>query len=319
MKHIPVLVEEVIDNLKLKNGGVYLDGTVGFAGHAMAMADKLDCSLQIIGIDRDATTVQEAKKFAQGYPCIDISHGSYADGPALLVKQGKDGFDGILLDLGASSEQFDNPQRGFSFKEDGPLDMRFDVSRGSTAADIVNTYQQHDLVRILKEYGEERYAKRIAERIVQQRPTERFSRTSQLRELVEAAIPRRHWPKTIHPATKTFQALRIEVNEELEGLKRALPQLAQLLKPNGRLLVISFHSLEDRIVKQFFRDAAKDCVCPKDFPVCRCDKKPLLKIVTKKPVIPSKIEIKKNVRSRSAKLRVAERVMYVPFNSSSRP
>jgi len=305
MKHIPVLLDEVVESLNLKKGGVYVDGTIGLGGHAQALANKVDCSLQIYGFDRDERVLKAVE--AKNLNCVQTVHASYDQAYEILREKEVEQVDGILLDLGASSVQFDEPERGFSFKE-GPLDMRFDVSRGNTAAEILNTYQKKDLARIIKEYGEEKFASRIAERIVQQREVERFSSTTQLVKLVESAIPRRAWPKKIHPATKTFQALRIEVNQELEQLKSALPKLLQLLKPGARIAIISFHSLEDRIVKRFFREAEKSCICPKEFPVCRCDKKQMIKIISKKPITPSKTEIKNNPRSRSAKLRVAERV-----------
>lgn len=310
-KHVPVLLDEVIAALNLREGGIYLDGTVGYGGHAEAIlaAGK---NLKYIGLDRDQIALDHTKKRLAKYgKSIALYNASYLNANEVLKEEGIEAVDGILLDLGASSPQFDDASRGFSFKEDGPLDMRFDISgttseEGKTAADIVNTYQKDELRRIMKDYGEERYAGKIAHAIVERRKLKPFSMTSELKELVEQAIPRKYWPKQIHPATKTFQALRIETNQELEQLKQALPKLVSMLRPGGRIAIISFHSLEDRIVKQAFRYATKNCICPKEFPVCRCDKNQTLKLITKKPITAAKTEIKQNVRSRSAKLRIAE-------------
>ena len=306
--HIPVLLEEVIDGLHVKKNGIYVDGTVGYGGHTEEIAKRQKCSLQIIGIDKDQEALDSASNRLKKYKSIELVKGSYNQLPELLKDSSIDLVDGVLLDLGASSPQFDDPKRGFSFSKDGPLDMRFDIGSHKTAADILNTYPEKDLARIIKDYGEERFAKRIAGAIVKQRREEKFARTSQLVELIETTLPRKAWPKNIHPATRTFQALRIEVNSELDELREALIKIVYMLKPGGRLVVISFHSLEDRIVKQFFKEGEKECVCPKAFPVCRCDKEKLLKIINKKPITASKTEIKNNVRSRSAKLRIAERL-----------
>ena len=300
MQHLPVLLEEVIAALKIKKGGIYLDGTVGYGGHAQAILEK---GGKVIGIDRDQQAIEYTQK---KLPEVELYQGSYADIDNILEEQS---VDGILLDLGASSPQFDQAERGFSFKADGPLDMRFDVNgTKKTAADILNTYQQPRLEKIIREYGQERFAKKIAKAIVNNRKTKKFARTDDLRQLIEKVIPRRAWPPAIHPATRTFQALRIEVNQELDQLEEALPKLVDRLKKGGRIVVISFHSLEDRIVKHFYKLAEKSCVCPLEFPECRCDKQPTLQIVTKKPITATKTEIKQNARSRSAKMRVAERI-----------
>jgi 16S rRNA (cytosine1402-N4)-methyltransferase len=309
MKHQPVLLEEVLEGLSLKEGGVYIDGTVGYGGHTFAMADQKKCSLTIYGFDRDKDALDSVEQSLDSYPCLKLIQASYAQAREQLAELGVRQVDGILLDIGVSSPQLDQAERGFSLRFDGPLDMRFDVnSTKMTAADILNTYHQSDLARIFSEYGEERFAKKIAGAICKDRVDQKFASTLQLVELIERIIPRSRWPKNIHPATRVFQALRIEVNQELEQLKIALPELVSLLKPGGRIAIISFHSLEDRIVKNFFRYAQKDCICPKEFPKCVCDKEQLLKVITKKPITATKTEIKINARSRSAKLRIAERV-----------
>lgn len=308
MKHQPVLVEEVIEALNIKEGGMYLDGTVGYGGHAEAILKAGKGSLKYIGLDRDKAALETTEGRLKKYKNVVLLHASYNDVLSVAEEEDIELLDGILLDLGASSPQFDEAQRGFSFQKDGPLDMRFDVSRGITAAEVLNTYQKDKLAKILREYGEEKYAGKIAASVEMYRKKKQFKATSELKTLIEHVIPRRFWQKNIHPATRTFQALRIEVNNELGELEEALPKLISMLAPGGRIAVISFHSLEDRIVKRAFKLAAKECVCPKEFPVCRCDKKITARIITKKPIRPTKTEIKNNVRSRSAKLRVAERV-----------
>lgn len=305
--HIPVLVAEVVAGLRPKENGVYVDGTVGYGGHAEVLLKT--SSLQLIGLDRDSNAVEHCRQKFSNEPRARIVHASYDQLPEVLSQLGVQAVDGILLDLGASSPQFDQPERGFSFKDEGPLDMRFDqTSGGATAQFVLSTYKQEELARIVRDYGEERFAKRIAAAIVKAREEKPLASTKQLAELIENAIPRASWPKNIHPATRTFQALRIEVNKELQTIESALPKLVNCLRPGGRLAIISFHSLEDRIVKNFFKEAAKTCVCPPEIPVCRCDKQQTLEIITKKPIIATDEEINKNPRARSAKLRIAERV-----------
>jgi 16S rRNA (cytosine1402-N4)-methyltransferase len=311
MKHKPVLLEEVLEYLQPRSEGIYVDGTVGYGGHTNAILElcsKDNSKCTVIGFDRDKQALDSTKERLKNFDSVHLVHSSYAGIPEALDELNIDLVDGILLDIGASSPQFDDPQRGFSFSNDGPLDMRFDLSGSSvTAAEIVNTYQFNELIRIFREYGEERYAKFAAQAIVKRREEQVFERTSDLATLLKEKLGSRYIRSSIHPATRVFQALRIEVNQELEHLKQALPNLITRLKPGGRIIVISFHSLEDRIVKETFKYAAKDCICPKDFPVCRCDKDQTLTILTKKPITATKIEIKNNVRSRSAKMRVAER------------
>ncbi len=305
MKHQPVLLEQVIEALAIKKDGIYIDGTIGYGGHAEVIASHLSKQGQLIGFDRDETALAHTKERLSKYPQVKLVHASYGEIP----EQVNELVDGILLDLGASSPQFDEAHRGFSFKQDGPLDMRFDISGTKiTAADIVNTYQEKELVSILKEYGEERQARFIVRAIMERRQTQPFETTSDLALLIEDVIPRRFWPKSIHPATRTFQALRIAVNDELEIIKQAIPNLIARLKPGGRIAIISFHSLEDRLVKRAYKEAENDCICPKDFPICQCDKEQTIRILSKKPISATKIQIKNNVRSRSAKLRVAERI-----------
>jgi len=306
-KHLPVLEKEIIEALEPKAGMIILDGTVGYGGHATALY-KTESSLTYIGLDRDLTAITATKDRLRAYDNVHIVHESYRDADTVLEGLGIPLVDGILLDLGASSPQFDEPERGFSFMKDGPLDMRFDIDRQEkTAADILNTYPVQELISIFREYGEERYAKTIATAIVDRRKETPFVQTQDLSSLLEGMTPK-HKQGRIHPATRVFQALRIEVNQELKQLKEALPKLVNLLKPGGTIAIISFHSLEDRIVKQFFREAQKDCVCPKEFPVCRCKKEQTLKIITKKPIQAAKTEIQSNPRSRSAKMRIAQRV-----------
>lgn len=308
MKHIPVLYDEVLEYLDPKPGGLYIDGTVGYGGHASLILEACKGSCTLIGSDRDQQALSHTKERLSSYDSVDLFHGSYAELPKYLDKQGINELDGVLLDLGASSPQFDEGERGFSFSVDGPLDMRFDLSSSKTAAEILNTYPEKDLANILYKYGEEKASRKIAKAIVEQRKVQPFERTSELVFLLEELIGAQYRRAKIHPATRTFQALRIETNDELKQVEEALPQFIARLKKGGRIAVISFHSLEDRIVKDAFKFAAKECICPKEFPVCRCDKSSMVKILTKKPITATKTEINKNVRSRSAKLRVAERI-----------
>lgn len=309
MAHIPVLLDEVVSALNPKPDQIIVDGTVGYGGHAQAVLALVQGSFTYIGLDRDPQAIQHCRSLFTSEPRIKLVHASYGDMRRVLLAEGVSGVDAILLDLGASSPQFDAQERGFSFQQDGPLDMRFDpTGEAPTAADIVNTYKEQDISDLIHEYGEERFAKKIAARIVDKRKQKPFSTTRELAELIESAIPRRLWPKTIHPATRTFQALRIAANDELNTLRKALPVMIELLNPGGRLVIISFHSLEDRLVKQAFRQASKTCLCPPEAIVCVCQHKPQLQLITKKPIIASPQEQKQNPRSRSAKLRVAEKL-----------
>lgn len=303
--HIPVLLNEIIDGLAVQPGGRYIDCTLGGAGHAAAILEHSSPGGQLLGIDADATAVNAAKTKLAAY-----------DGSALLVNDNFVNLEsiakrlefypvhGIVFDLGLSSIQLGEPGRGFSFQTDAPLDMRFDTSHGETAADIVNSLSEKELARIIFEFGEERQSRKIARNIVKERPVKS---TLQLAGIIERTVGGRGGK--IHPATRTFQALRIAVNHELDNLKSALAQAVGLLGFEGRLAVITYHSLEDRIVKQFMGEESRDCICPPGTPVCVCHHKASLRLVNKKVITPSPAELKRNPRSRSAKLRIAERVM----------
>ncbi len=303
MSHIPVLYQEVLAGLQIRPGGRYIDGTVGGGGHARGILVASAPDGDLLGIDADPMAVTLAgEQLAVFAGRVTVVQGNFADLEEIAVEHGFCSVEGILLDLGLSSLQLEAAGRGFAFRLDGPLDMRFDPSRTTTAADLVNTLSREELADILFRYGEEPQSRRIARAIAAERP---ISTTGELAALVSASVGRR---RRIHPATRTFQALRIAVNEELECLAGALPQALRLLGPGGRLAIISFHSLEDRLVKQFFRNEARDCVCPPEIPVCVCDHRATLGIVTKKPIRPSAEEVAANPRSRSAKLRVAYRL-----------
>jgi 16S rRNA (cytosine1402-N4)-methyltransferase len=295
--------EAVLSGLAVKPGGIYADGTLGGGGHALYIVQALTDG-KLIGIDRDADALEAASERLRTYEGrFTALRGNFCDMPALLKERGIHALDGVLLDLGVSSHQLDTPVRGFSYRLDGPLDMRMDVRDTLTAYEIVNRFTEKQLTEIFFTYGEERYAKKIAKAIITNRPVET---TLQLAALVENAVPA--YQRAGHPAKRVFQALRIKVNDELGGLDAALRGIAGLLKPGGRLCVITFHSLEDRIVKQCFKSLASPCTCPRDFPYCVCGQKPVLRAVTRKPLIPDETETQANPRAHSAKLRIAERV-----------
>lgn len=303
LSHIPVLYQEVLDGLRIKPGGRYLDGTVGGGGHARGILVASAPDGDLLGIDADPMAMALAgERLAEFGERIALVQGNFAALEEIALEHGFYPVDGILLDLGLSSLQLDAEGRGFSFQLDGPLDMRFDPSQTTTAADLVNTLSREELAGILFRYGEEPRSRRVARAIVAGRP---INTTGGLAALVSASVGRRG---RLHPATRTFQALRMAVNEELECLAEALPQALRLLAPRGRLAVISFHSLEDRLVKRFFRNEARDCLCPLEVLVCTCGHQAALGIVTKKPIRPSVEEVAANPRSRSAKLRIAYRL-----------
>lgn len=307
-KHVSVLLEESVEALGLKNGGVYVDGTLGGGGHSyMILSGCPDCSL--IGIDRDKEAIEAAKKrlgeFKERVTYVNENFSGIKD---ILSERGIDKIDGAVLDLGVSSYQLDNAERGFSYMHDAPLDMRMNTSSSKSARDVVNSYPLEELTRIFYEYGEEKWSKRIAEFICQRREEKSVDTTFELVDIIKAAIPKKARAEGGHPAKRVFQAIRIEVNGELEILDGAIRDFISCLKKGGRLAVITFHSLEDRIVKKTFAEAAKGCVCPKEFPVCVCGRKPEIKIISRKPVLPSQKEISENSRSKSAKLRVAEKL-----------
>ena len=313
-RHIPVLLSECMESLELRAGDVYVDATLGFAGHSFEAAQRLGAEGMLIGVDQDEVALRDAARKLSTIldgrrPRLELLRGNFGDLDDLLVSVAVPGIDAILFDLGVSSVQIDTPSRGFSFKEDGPLDMRMDPGNQTLdAAEIVNTYNAADLTRIIRAYSDEKWASRIADFIVREREKEPFETSGQLVEVIKAAIPASARRAGGHPAKRTFQALRIEVNSELDVLRRGLDAAIRWLNPKGRIAVISYHSLEDRIVKDTFASMANRCTCPPDLPVCVCGKEPILKVVTRKPILPTPEEIESNPRARSAKLRVAQKL-----------
>lgn len=313
-RHIPVLLDECLRYANLKQDGIYVDATLGGAGHSCAMASLLGEDGCLIGIDQDEMALAAAGARLKALdradaPAIELLRGNFGDMDELLLQAEVPGVDAFLFDLGVSSPQLDLPARGFSFKEDAPLDMRMDPDRTSvTAADLVNTLDVGELTRIIRDYSDEKWASRIAQFIVAAREHGPIETSGQLVEIIKAAIPASARRAGGHPAKRTFQALRIEVNAELSVLRRGLEAAVRWLRPKGRIMVISYHSLEDRVVKEVFAAHARTCTCPPGLPVCACGADPVLKQVTRKPVLPSPAEIERNPRARSAKLRVAEKL-----------
>jgi 16S rRNA (cytosine1402-N4)-methyltransferase len=309
-QHLSVMPEEVLRFLSPRPGGCYLDGTLGGGGHAALVAER--CAPDggtLIGMDRDQEALKAAaERLSRFGDAVLLLHGDFADIAARLDSLGVDALDGFVLDLGVSSHQLDTARRGFSFQQEGALDMRMDGDSGETAADLVNRLSEHELERIIREYGEERWAKRIASFIVRARSDAPIENTLRLVDIIKGAIPKAKWEERLHPATRTFQALRIAVNHELESLERGLKSAIDRLKPGGRGVVISFHSLEDRIVKHVFREYAAGCTCPRNLPVCVCGKQPRVRVLTGRPVSATEEEIRDNPRSRSAKLRAVEKL-----------
>jgi len=306
--HQPVLMREAVKLLSPRPGAVIVDGTLGMGGHSEALLSAYP-TIKIIGIDRDEDALSIAKKRLSTYgDRIRLVHGNYRNCVDILGTLGVEKIDGFLLDLGLSSLQLDRPERGFSFRASGPLDMRMDRTQGINAADLVNDASVEELLSIISRYGEERFAHRTAHAIVAARAKGKIEMTDELAKIVYDAIPRKFHPLRIHPATRTFQALRIAVNDELDNLEAGLEAGFSVLSAGGVMAVISFHSLEDRIVKGFFRYKALSCICPPDLPVCMCDKKVEVEVLTKKPILPSPDEIAKNPRARSAKLRAARKL-----------
>lgn len=299
---------EVIDLLQPVAGGIYLDGTLGGAGHSNLILETAP-EARLIGIDRDSSALAKATEVLSPWEGrFSLHHRTFDQADEVLTELGIGGLDGMLLDLGVSSHQLDTAERGFSFRFDAPLDMRMDSSTGQTAADLVNELPEDELVRIFFQYGEERYSRRIVRAILVRRAAEPFSRTGELADLIRNTIPSGGKPSRIDPATRVFQALRIAVNQELEQVEHGVSRGIQLLKPGGRLVVISFHSLEDRIVKHIFRDQARGCICPPRLPVCRCENKPVVEVLTRRGLKPQADEIDVNPRSRSAVLRAVSRL-----------
>lgn len=308
-RHISVMFPEVVHYLSPRPGGIYVDGTLGGAGHAAGVLEASAPDGTLIGFDRDREALDAAAaKLAPYGSRVRLFHANFSQISEILEREGVGPVDGVLLDLGVSSHQLDTGERGFSFQKDAALDMRMDTSSGLTAAELVNTLPERELELLIREFGEERWARRIASVIVSARAASAIESTLQLADLVKGAIPRAKWEARLHPATRTFQALRIAVNQELASLREGLVAGMGSMKSGGRLVVISFHSLEDRIVKNFFNEAARGCICPKNVPLCVCGRVPTLRKLTGKPVVATPEEVEANPRSRSAKLRAAEKI-----------
>lgn len=306
--HVSVLLDEVIEGLNIKPNGIYVDGTLGGAGHSSEIAKRLTAGGRLIGIDRDESAIAAASNRLEPYKDrVTIVRDNYLNTLDILEELGIDRIDGMLLDLGVSSYQFDEGERGFSYREDAPLDMRMDQRDELTAFTVVNEYTENELFRLIRDYGEDQFAKNIAKHIVRNRAVKPIETTLELAEIIKAAIPAKFREKG-HPAKKTFQAIRIEVNSELDILKNSINGLIDALKPGGRLCIISFHSLEDKIVKNAFRIAENPCICPKEFPVCVCGRKSKGRVVTRKAITASEGELENNNRAHSAKLRIFERI-----------
>ena len=306
--HTPVMLRECLDALRIRPDGNYVDGTLGGAGHSSEIAKRLTTTGRLIGIDQDEAAVRAAgERLAPYRDHVVIVRDNYRNFRQVMNDQHMDFADGILLDLGVSSYQIDNPERGFSYMNDAPLDMRMDTRGGMTAADIVNDFSEEELTRILRDFGEERFARNIARKIAERRKKARIETTGELVEIIRSGIPKKFQDASGHPAKRTFQAIRIALNDELTVLSDSLDAMIDALAPGGRLCIITFHSLEDRIVKNAFRTNEHPCTCPPDLPVCVCGKKPKGKVISRKPILPGEEEMKANPRARSAKLRVFER------------
>ena len=307
-EHKSVLLYETVDSLNIKPDGIYVDGTLGGGGHAYEVCSRLGKHGRLIGIDQDADAIAAATKRLEPFADkVTVVRSNYENIASVLHDLGIEKVDGIYLDLGVSSYQLDTASRGFTYREDAPLDMRMDQRNTQTAADIVNTYSETELYHIIRDYGEDRFAKNIAKHIVQRRQKKPYETTGELIETIKAAIPAKIRATGGHPAKRTFQAIRIELNHELDVLNRSIDTMIDLLKPGGRLSIITFHSLEDRIVKKRFRDNENPCICPPEFPVCMCGRKSKGTVITRKPIVPGEEELEYNKRSKSSKLRVFER------------
>ena len=308
-EHKSVLLEETVDSLNIKLDGIYVDGTLGGGGHAFEVCSRLGVKGRLIGIDQDADAIRAASERLSVFgDRVTVVRNNYVNIAEVLASLGIEKVDGIYLDLGVSSYQLDTAERGFTYREeDAPLDMRMDQRGSETAADIVNTYSESDLYRIIRDYGEDRFAKNIAKHIVKRRQEKPFETAGELAETIRAAIPARVRATGGHPAKRTFQAIRIELNHELDVLENSIDRMIDFLNPGGRLSIITFHSLEDRIVKNRFRINENPCTCPPEFPVCMCGKKSKGRVVTRKPIVPTEEELETNKRSKSSKLRVFER------------
>ncbi|MCI9018631.1 MAG: 16S rRNA (cytosine(1402)-N(4))-methyltransferase RsmH [Lachnospiraceae bacterium] len=307
--HVSVLLRETIEQLNIRPDGIYVDGTLGGGGHAFEVCSRLSDKGRLIGIDQDADAIAAAGKRLQKFKDrVTIVRSNYCNMRRELQRLGIERVDGIVLDLGVSSYQLDSAGRGFTYREDAPLDMRMDQRQTRTARTIVNEYSEQELFRVIRDYGEDKFAKNIAKHIAAARAKKPIETTGELTEIIRGAIPAKVRMNGGHPAKKTFQAIRIELNKELEVLKDSLDDMIDLLKPGGRICVITFHSLEDRIVKTIFKTNENPCTCPSNFPVCVCGNKPKGRLVVKKPIVPGEEELTKNKRSKSSKLRVFERI-----------
>ena len=307
-KHQPVLLQECIEGLNIKENGIYVDGTLGGAGHSSKILEKLSSDGKLIGIDRDEEALNAAREKLKNYQNVTYIHGNHDNIVNILQSIGIKQVDGILLDLGVSSYQLDEKTRGFSYMQDAPLDMRMNQEQKLSAYNVVNEYSAQDLARILFQYGEEKFAKKIADKIVETRAKAPIKTTSELASIVESSYPAAVRWKFGNPSKRTFQAIRIEVNSELDGLRDALYEMALRLNKGGRMAVISFHSLEDRIVKETFKDLSTGCTCPPSFPKCVCGRVEQVKLINKKPIVADENELERNSRAASAKLRVIERL-----------
>ena len=307
-EHKSVLLEETVNGLNIKPDGIYVDGTLGGGGHAWEVCSRLNDKGSFIGIDQDAAAIEAASaRLCDFGERVTIVRSNYCDMKSQLQKLGIGKVDGIVLDLGVSSYQLDTAERGFSYRVDVPLDMRMDRRQSMTARDIVNDYSEMDLFRIIRDYGEDKFAKNIAKHIVLERAKGSIETTGQLTEIIRQSIPMKFQKNAGHPAKRTFQAIRIELNRELEVLRDSLDTMIELLNPGGRICIITFHSLEDRIVKSIFKRNENPCTCPSDFPVCVCGNVSKGRVITRKPILPSEDELENNSRSKSAKLRIFER------------
>ncbi len=308
-EHKSVLLWETIEGLKIKPDGVYVDGTLGGGGHSAEIVARLHGGGRLIGIDQDEAAIEAARRKLSGFgEKVLVVRDNYRNTKTVLARLGISGIDGMMLDLGVSSYQLDTKERGFSYRYDTPLDMRMDMRQNFSARDIINGYSEMELYRVIRDYGEDKFAKNIAKHIVKAREKKPIETTGELNEIIRAAIPAKMRVEGGHPSKRTFQAIRIECNRELEVLKESIEELIELLKPGGRLCIITFHSLEDRIVKTAFKTAQNPCICPPGFPVCVCGRKSKGKVVTGKPILPGEEELKENTRSKSAKLRIFEKV-----------
>lgn len=307
-KHVSVLLNECINGLNIKKDGIYLDGTMGGAGHSLEIVKNLNEKGLLIGVDQDTNALNASRKRLGSYDNVKYIHSNFKNIKDVLAEINIDKVDGILLDLGVSSHQLDEAERGFSYMKDAPLDMRMNREEEFSARDIINRYSKNELQRIIQDFGEEKWASRIADFIVKSRENREIETTFELVDIIKAAVPaaaRRDGP---HPAKRTFQAIRIEVNREIDILEKAIEDCIKVLNPIGRLCIITFHSLEDRIVKKVFKRMENPCTCPPDFPICVCGNKKEVKVITRKPILPTSEELEENPRARSSKLRIAQKI-----------